>query len=547
MKVEDYEYIPDLEDEDELELTSERKENIISELKDKTVRGHIALNQILDIGNDYQEINFAYKWLADNDITINGINPTLSEELLNYNYMPKLGQSIMPKNIIPREQQEEYFKKIEQGDIKARNEFIEGNWRLAAWVANWRVFNKLHIPLKDKNQMAMIGLIKAVDSFDYRLGYAFSTLAVKTIFGYIMTQYRQDHEFNGDIVSKLKEIENLDEIENTHLMTTGEEATDEYIAHEMGISIEDVEEIKRNRKVFYTSLSYETLLNRDDEESKEATILNIDETARGVNTEGEYIVDGVYLDEEPMQLREDKFINTDLEVEARDLNKMIKEAMGALTEREQKVLEVRFGFDGQGKKTLDKTAEIFNMTKRRIRAIEVQALRKLRYPDRSKKIKGFLEEIPYGTRIQGEEEYFEGLDETIGIGSLREELEAREQRRKPKKEDMFRNQETDENNEELDENSEEIDLKSQESAEATTEENGLKKNEFVELSNNQARDSQEQRNIMQETRNLLQELEKINAELINAITNIKDENIKRQEIKRLREKRRKIMEEEQQQ
>ena len=550
MKVKDYEYIPDIDDEDEVEISSEREEIIISKLKDKIVREHIALYQILDIGNNNQEINFCYKWLRQKGIQINGIDISLSGEIVKYNHIPKVRQSIMPKNIIPREQQEEYFKKIEQGDANARNEFIEGNWRLAAWVANWSVFNKLNIPLKDKNQMAMIGLIKAVDRFNYRLGYAFSSFATKVIFGSIMNQYRKDHEFTGDILTRLKEIEELDEIENIHLMTTGKEATDEDISHEMGISLMSVEQIKENREKFYRNLSYETLLSRDDEVSQEDIISNIDETSRGVNTEGGYIVDGVYFDEDvsiPFLEDEEQIINADTEAEYGVFKENINSMLGTLTEREQRVIKARFGLDGKGEKTLDQVGKLIGINRERVRQIEQKALRKMRHPAKSRKVKDFLEGNPYELIIQGKEEYFEGLDKTIGIGSLKEELKAREQRRrKPKKEDMFRNQGTDINNEELDENSEVIDLKSQESAEATTEENGLKKDEFVELSNSKTEANQEQRNKMQETRDLLEELEKLNAELINVITNIKDEKEKMKEIIRLREEKRKIIEEQQQ-
>lgn len=524
MKNADYEYIPDLEDEEEIDIGPDREDEIIKKLRDKIVRGHIALYQILDIGNNNQEINFAYKWLAQNGTKINGVNGTLSGELLNYNHIPKVRQSIMPRNRIPREKQGEYFEKIEQGDANARNEFIEGNWRLAAWVANWNVFNKLNIPLKDKNQMALIGLMNAVDTFNYRQGFAFSTYAVKVIFGSILNQYRDEHEFSGKIFEKLKEIEKLEEIENNHIMTTGKEATDEEIANEIGVSIEIVKEIKYNREKFISSLSFESLLDRDDEQTREKTILNIDETARGVNTEGGYIVDGVYLEEDdsiPLDEDEKKIIDTDLEGEGGILKDITRKLVGTLTEREQKVIILRFGLDGEGSKPLYKVGNRLNLTKERVRQIEAKALRKLRYQSKPEKLKEFIEDSTYEPTIQGYEAYYTGLDSTIGRGNLKEELIAREQRRR-KETDLSRKEIPD-----------------------VVKENDLKDKKVEDVSDNLTEPDRELSDKIQETRDLLKELDEINAELIKVITNINDENVKKLEMRKLRERRTKIIEEQQ--
>ena len=186
MKVEDYEYV-DEDLDDDINLTDERKEEIVKKLKDQTVKGKITINKILNICKNDKEYDFAFEWTSQNDIIIRGSNITLSGELENYEYLDKLEEIKLPEPLDKEEQRNLFMKlknmkkdgvdKESEEYQNIRNKLIEHNMRLAVWT----VFKEYRNEIKDLGfeeddlkQIALESLITAVDAYYVECGYEFS-------------------------------------------------------------------------------------------------------------------------------------------------------------------------------------------------------------------------------------------------------------------------------------------------------------------------------------------------------------------------------------
>ena len=395
MKSKDYEYqVP----EEEYQISEKRKEELIKKVKSQIRKGFIAHYQILNIGQNDEELDFLYQWLDDNDIEIRGIDGTISGEIPNYTYIPKMEQSFTPEILDDKEQEKlfwelsEFSQKDKEEGTKAyldvRNKLIERNMKLAKWVTSWKGISKISIPLEDKFQMAYIGLVDAVDKFNPSLGYKFSTYATKAIYRRIIREaYREDGESKQNMIVN-EQLAMIPEIEDRILSELGREAKPYEIADILGISLKRVNELQTLRNLREKE-SLEQI--SDDRKNVETIIAGLSDTDRiaQLNDE-EYVMDGVYIDEKdtlPEGFREEDRVEA--KNMTRALSQSLEKILSTLTLREREVLLLRFGFVDGETRSLEEVGKRFGLTQERIRQIEIKAIRKLRHPSRAKKVKDF--------------------------------------------------------------------------------------------------------------------------------------------------------------
>ena len=267
-------------------------------------------------------------------------------------YLKEIGK----EPLLNSDEEIELAQRMEKGDSAAKKRLAEANLRLVVSIAKRYVGRGMQF--LDLIQEGNLGLIKAVEKFDYRKGYKFSTYATWWIRQAITRAIADQARTIRIPVHMVETINKLIRVQRQLLQELGREPHPEEIAKEMNLSIDRVREIQ---KISQEPVSLETPIGEEEDSHL-----------------GDFIQD----DQVPVPAEAAAFTL---------LKEQLNEVLGTLTDREQKVLRLRFGLDDGRQRTLEEVGKEFDVTGERIRQIEAKALRKLRHPSRSRKLKDYLE------------------------------------------------------------------------------------------------------------------------------------------------------------
>ncbi len=309
----------------------------------------------VDIVDDFvidEDLDTALDFTGDDDLDLALSTDSIAIDDPVKIYLKEIGR--VP--LLSPEEEIELAQRMSQGDPYAKKRLSEANLRLVVSIAKRYVGRGMQF--LDLIQEGNLGLIKAVEKFDYTKGYKFSTYATWWIRQAITRAIADQARTIRIPVHMVETITKVKKVSSTLLHKNGREATPEEIAEELHLPLDRVREIIR---ISQDPVSLETPIGEEEDSHL-----------------GDFIPD-----EEAPAPAEAASLTL--------LKEQLDEVLNTLTEREGKVLRLRFGLEDGRQRTLEEVGKEFNVTRERIRQIEAKALRKLRHPSRSKKLKDFLD------------------------------------------------------------------------------------------------------------------------------------------------------------
>lgn len=351
-----------------MNLTEQKLNEILKQLIDSySYKGAITTNALCDVLEKYEttpaQVDYVYKSIAEVGIQIIDEaerDKELYEQALSdislddpvKMYLKDIGE--VP--LLSADDEIELARRIQDGDEEAKKKLSEANLRLVVSIAKRYVGRGMLF--LDLIQEGNIGLMKAVEKFDYQKGFKFSTYATWWIRQAITRAIADQARTIRIPVHMVETINKLTRVSRILLQQLGREPTPAEIAKEMGVSEERVREIQ---KIAQDPVSLETPIGEEEDSHL-----------------GDFIED-------------DRAVTPSDSVSTTMLKETLLSVLNSLTPREEKVLRLRYGVDDGRPRTLEEVGKEFNVTRERIRQIEAKALRKLRHPSRSKHLKDFLD------------------------------------------------------------------------------------------------------------------------------------------------------------
>ena len=333
----------------DMQLDSDKFEKILDFLEANNI-------DVLRITDDDADDDILLEVDDDDEIEVEKIDLSVPDGVSIEDPVRMYLKEIGKVPLLSAEEEIELAKRMELGDQEPKKRLAEANLRLVVSIAKRYVGRGMLF--LDLIQEGNLGLIKAVEKFDYRKGYKFSTYATWWIRQAITRAIADQARTIRIPVHMVETINKLIRVSRQLLQELGREPTPEEIAAEMNMPVERVREIL---KISQEPVSLETPIGEEEDSHL-----------------GDFIQD----DNVPVPADAAAFTL---------LKEQLEEVLGTLTEREQKVLTLRFGLEDGRARTLEEVGREFNVTRERIRQIEAKALRKLRHPSRSRKLKDYLE------------------------------------------------------------------------------------------------------------------------------------------------------------
>ena len=330
-------------------------------------KGSISTNALCDIMEKYDtnanQIDFVYKTLGEAGIQI--VDEDQRDRELFEQALADIGlddpvkmylKDIGRVPLLTADEEVDLARRMQEDDESARKRLSEANLRLVVSIAKRYVGRGMLF--LDLIQEGNLGLMKAVEKFDYQKGFKFSTYATWWIRQSITRAIADQARTIRIPVHMVETINKLTRVQRVLLQELGREPTPEEIAEKMGVTVERVREIQ---KIAQDPVSLETPIGEEEDSHL-----------------------GDFIEDEKTTTPSDSVAFT-------MLKEQLLGVLDTLTPREEKVLRLRYGIDDGKPRTLEEVGREFNVTRERIRQIEAKALRKLRHPSRSKKLKDFLE------------------------------------------------------------------------------------------------------------------------------------------------------------
>ena len=334
----------------DMQLDSDKFEKILDFLEANNI-------DVLRITDDDADDDILLEVDDDDEIEVEKIDLSVPDGVSIEDPVRMYLKEIGKVPLLSAEEEIELAKRMELGDKEAKKRLAEANLRLVVSIAKRYVGRGMLF--LDLIQEGNLGLIKAVEKFDYRKGYKFSTYATWWIRQAITRAIADQARTIRIPVHMVETINKLVREQRNLLQELGQDPTPEQIAERMDMTPDKVREIL---KIAQEPVSLETPIGEEDDSHL-----------------GDFI--------------EDEVIENPVDYTTRVvLREQLDEVLDTLTDREENVLRLRFGLDDGKMRTLEDVGKVFNVTRERIRQIEAKALRKLRHPSRSKQLKDFIED-----------------------------------------------------------------------------------------------------------------------------------------------------------